>query len=79
VGFRWSLCREAEALGLNGWVRNRSDGSVEALAWGEPAAVGRLVAWSHEGPPSAQVSRVEVTEGAPDGASQIGFEQRPTL
>jgi len=83
VGFRWNLCQEARLLGVNGWVRNRLDGTVEALAWGSAEAVTALVAWSHDGPPGAKVIRVDVREPAPDVAPeveyQIGFEQRPTL
>ncbi len=79
VGFRWSLCREAQSLGLSGWVRNRSDGSVEALAWGEAEAVARLLAWVAQGPPAARVSRVEVLEAAPEVDPTEGFEQRPSL
>ncbi len=79
VGFRWSLCREAQSLGLSGWVRNRSDGSVEALAWGEAEAVAGLLAWAAQGPPTARVSRVEVLEAAPEFDPTEGFEQRPSL
>ncbi|HET7775491.1 MAG TPA: acylphosphatase [Azospira sp.] len=83
VGFRWSLCREAEALGLQGWVRNRSDGSVEALARGEAEAVGGLIAWAGEGPPAARVTALEVAEVREAAWREHhpteGFEQRPTL
>lgn len=79
VGFRWSLCREAQGLRLRGWVRNRSDGSVEALAWGAAEAVARLLAWAAQGPPAARVSRVEVLEAAPEVDPTEGFEQRPSL
>ena len=75
VGFRYSLQREAVRLGLAGWVRNRRDGTVEALACGPAPAVDALVAWAHRGPPSARVDRVEV---APDEGHFTGFEQRPT-
>ena len=50
VGFRYSLNAEARALGLNGWVRNRSDGSVEALLIGSIEAVDALTVWAHHGP-----------------------------
>lgn len=79
VGFRWSLCREAQGLGLRGWVRNRSDGSVEALAWGEAEAVAELLAWAAQGPPAARVSGVEILEAAPEADPTEGFEQRPSL
>jgi len=62
VGFRWAVEREAERLGVAGWVRNLSDGRVEAVFEGSPVAVEALVAWCHDGPPRARVSRVEVRE-----------------
>lgn len=79
VGYRYSLCRQAEALGLAGWVRNRLDGSVEALAIGAPEALDRLRQWAHDGPPAARVSRVEATfgEAASHGPLE-GFVQRAT-
>ena len=75
VGFRWSLQAEAVRLGLGGWVRNRRDGTVEAVVAGPAAAVESLVAWAHRGPPAARVSRVEVSPGEGEFA---GFEQRQT-
>ncbi|MBK7564415.1 MAG: acylphosphatase [Propionivibrio sp.] len=57
VGFRWALSAEAKALGLRGWVRNRNDGSVEALVLGPPE-VETLTAWAHHGPSTAIVARV---------------------
>ncbi|MBI2308932.1 MAG: acylphosphatase [Rhodocyclales bacterium] len=77
VGFRWSLCAEAEVLGLDGWVRNRRDGSVEALLQGAPEAVAALVAWAHRGPPAARVSAVESIPEAAD-PTLVGFAQLPT-
>ncbi|MDE2585281.1 MAG: acylphosphatase [Betaproteobacteria bacterium] len=79
VGFRYSLCREADTLGLNGWVRNRRDGSVEALASGPATAVALLIEWAHRGPPSAQVMRVEVLDSNADDLPSGGFEQRPSV
>ena len=46
VGFRWSLSSQARRLGLTGWVRNRRDGSVEALVAGRAADVAELVRWA---------------------------------
>jgi acylphosphatase len=81
VGYRYSMAREAERLGVRGWVRNRRDGSVEALLVGPAPAVQRLVAWARRGPPAAAVSRVDQWPGEPQGGSGwafSGFEQRPT-
>ena len=58
VGFRWSLTEKAGELGLDGWVRNCSDGSVEALVYGPAEAVDALTVWAHRGPPHARVDRV---------------------
>lgn len=62
VWFRDSTRREAETLGVRGWVRNRPEGTVEVLAEGEEDKVRRLVAWCHHGPSYAKVSRVHETE-----------------
>lgn len=78
VGFRVALQSEAQRLGLAGWVRNRRDGSVEALAQGAPQSLDALTAWARRGPPAARVGSVQV-EPAPDGeAPHSGFELRPT-
>jgi acylphosphatase len=77
VGYRASMSREARRLGLSGWVRNRLDGSVEAAAVGDDAAIEALIDWAHRGPPAARVTEVEVRPLA--GPIDIeGFEQRPT-
>jgi acylphosphatase len=59
VGFREALCRECERLGVTGWVRNRRDGSVEALVQAEGAALEAVLDWSRRGPPAARVERVD--------------------
>ena len=64
VFFRDSMRREAQMLGIAGWVRNRSDGTVEAMLQGEAPAVDALLAWAQRGPELAQVTRVEVAEGS---------------
>ncbi|HEY1461026.1 MAG TPA: acylphosphatase [Casimicrobiaceae bacterium] len=60
VGFRYALADEARSRGIRGWVRNRRDGSVEAMLAGDADAVDALVAWARRGPPSARVSSVEI-------------------
>lgn len=75
VGYRASMTREAGRLGLGGWVRNRLDGSVEAMASGPESAVDALIDWARAGPPAARVMRVDVE---PASGSFAGFEQRPT-
>jgi acylphosphatase len=79
VGFRDALRAEALRLGLNGWVRNRSDGSVEALLQGDDGAIERLVAWARRGPPLARVHAVDdrAVEPGADGRFS-GFNRRPT-
>lgn len=76
VWFRDSMRREAEALGVSGWVRNRSDGAVEAMVQGEAGAVDALVRWAHRGPQLAEVERVEVEPGS---GSFAGFEVRGSV
>ena len=80
VGYRWSLCAKAEALNLAGWVRNRQDGSVEALISGTAEAVAALTRWAQRGPPAAQVDTVTCSDSpAEDCEALAGFEQRQTL
>ncbi|MDQ4108025.1 MAG: acylphosphatase [Actinomycetota bacterium] len=68
VFFRASCADRAKALGLSGWVRNASDGGVEAVFEGEDAGVESMLAWCRKGPPYAEVDRVEVLEEDPTGA-----------
>jgi len=56
VGFRWSMATEARRDGVTGWVRNASDGTVEAHVEGSQAAVDAIVAWSHVGPRFARIT-----------------------
>ena len=79
VGYRWSMAQQAQALGVSGWVRNRRDGSVEALACGPVEAVQALIDWAHRGPAMARVDAVKVRETL--GAAEVlsGFEQRETV
>jgi acylphosphatase len=81
IGFRWALTAQARALGLAGWVRNRRDGSVEALIRGDVDAVETLTAWAYRGPPGARVERVlsDDTPEVESGEAPSGFTQRPTF
>ena len=58
IGFRWAAVREATRLGLSGWIRNRRDGAVEALAEGED--LENFIQWCGKGPMTARVEDVEV-------------------
>jgi acylphosphatase len=73
VFFRVSARDEALRLGVHGWVRNRRDGSVEALYQGAPDAVERMIAWSHDGPQGARVELVDVRDTEPDPRFEGGF------
>ena len=69
VGFRAATAEAAAAYpGLRGFVRNLLDGRVEAVFCGQEAAVLKMVAWCKDGPPSAQVTRLEVREEPVDPA-----------
>jgi acylphosphatase len=63
VYFRQSMLREAQQLAISGWVRNRNDGTVEAMVQGEADAVDAIVRWAQHGPERAQVERVEASQG----------------
>ncbi|MFC7435692.1 acylphosphatase [Hydrogenophaga bisanensis] len=75
VCYRASMTEEATRLGLQGWVRNRKDGSVEALAQGPASAVQALIDWARQGPRLARVDGVLVT-AVEDGVTLSGFVQR---
>lgn len=74
VFFRDSLRRAAVSVGVAGWARNCSDGSVEAVLEGPNDAVKGVVGFASEGPPRAAVTDVQVTEEDPEGLR--GFEIR---
>lgn len=78
VGFRWSMCEAARALGLKGWVRNRRDGTVEAVAVGPSEALTALREWARHGPRGAHVDRVvereaQTAEIAPAGSGFVSL------
>jgi len=79
VGYRWSMAQQAQALGVTGWVRNRRDGSVQALATGPADAVQALIEWAQRGPELARVERVDVQEALGAAQALQGFEQRETV
>jgi acylphosphatase len=72
VSFRYYTIEQAEALGLAGWVRNLSDGRVEAVFEGEKESVEEMIRWCKNGSPSAKVTNVEVELGEVQGLG--GFE-----
>ena len=76
VFYRESMCREAAKRGVTGWVRNRSDGSLEAMLHGEAPQVNDLIDWARRGPELAQVERIEVSE---DSGEFAEFIRLPTV
>ena len=77
VGYRHFAVEEARRLGLNGWIRNRSDGTVEALASGSTKAVESFVAACMRGPQGSNVRNVELHNAEPPG--ETGFSQRSSV
>lgn len=75
VWFRESMRQEAERLGVTGWVRNRLDGTVEAVVQGSGEAIEAITRWARHGPRDAHVTSVEV--GAAEGDFPR-FEKRPS-
>lgn len=71
VCFRDSMRREAQYLAISGWVRNRSDGAVEAAVHGKPADIDAIVLWAKHGSRQAQVGRVDIE---PDDGRYNRFE-----
>jgi acylphosphatase len=76
VGFRAWMARQAQALGVDGWVRNRMDGAVEALIAGDVAAVEELSRLCRRGPRLAEV--LSISEELAEPPEEPGFIQRPT-
>ena len=77
VWFRGWTVQEAQARGLDGWVRNRLDGSVEALLVGEMRIVEEMVLLCSKGPPAAKVAAVDIEPA--QGITPRGFTQKPTV
>lgn len=71
----WTV-ETARSLGLTGWVRNRMDGSVEALVQGEADMVDHFVTLAQDGPPAAKVARIEAANAPVEALN--GFEKKPT-
>jgi acylphosphatase len=78
VFFRESARVEASRLGLTGWVRNRSDGTVEAVVEGEPDPLEDFIRWCHRGPTQARVTGVERTDGEATGEFSQFIVERTT-
>lgn len=67
VYYRGTCRAVARELGVKGWVRNCSDGTVEVVAEGSRDAVGELIAWCREGPPLADITSLAITDETPVG------------
>src|SRR5574337_629931 len=78
VGFRAACMRHADGLGIAGWVRNRGDGSVEALLLGAPPVLDRMCAWLQNGVAGARVTGIEVEPAPLPDPAPAGFEMLPT-
>lgn len=76
VFYRDWMVEQARSLGLDGWVRNRADGSVEAVVQGSAEMVEAMIDRAREGSPPSRVAGVAVTEADPE--TLLGFEKRPT-
>ena len=78
VGYRDACVRHARALGVTGWVRNRVDGSVEAMLQGSPQQLGTLCDRLRDGVPAARVDRLEVGPAQPSSIRIDRFDRLPT-
>lgn len=76
VGYRLWAIEAAAALGLRGWVRNRTDGSVEILLTGAEKAIAAMIDACRRGPPHAKVGEITVAQAEDEGT--VGFTARPT-
>jgi acylphosphatase len=77
IGFRYHMVNAALRLGIKGWVRNRRDGSVEAVIAGNPETIAAMIHWARSGPPAARVDQIHV-EQLDTTPPLEGFSQQPT-
>jgi acylphosphatase len=75
IGYRYSMAMAAQRVGVTGWVRNRRDGSVEAMVAGDAEQVAAMLDWARHGPAGAEVTHVAVELGS---GTFDNFDQRPT-
>ena len=76
VGYRYWVARQAGLIGIDGWVRNRRDGSVEAVFSGTDNALKKMLGACKKGPAMAQVTRIQETPY--DDPVEAGFNTRET-
>ncbi len=76
VGFRYFVFRRAESHGVKGWVRNRRDGSVEALVWADKTTVDLFLDAIREGPRWGRVDRLDVAAEPAAGETPLSFRIR---
>lgn len=79
VGYRQFTHRRALRLDISGWVRNRADGSVEAVLRGQPTDVEAMLAEMRKGPPGAEVANLQIAALDSSEVEEIGFEVRATV
>lgn len=78
VGYREAMVAQARLSGILGWVRNRSDGSVEAILVGSEPDLQALIVWARRGPPASRVEQLTITEMTSADVAEH-FERRPTV
>ena len=77
VWFRGWTAKQAEVLNVRGWIRNRVNGTVEAVFVGSQHQVDEMINRCHSGPPLGRVDHIDVTPAEDEGF--VGFEKRPTV
>jgi acylphosphatase len=77
VGYRVAMAQAADGLGIRGWVRNRRDGSVEAMVCGDAEAIAGIICWARRGPSASRVDQVHVEQVAAEDLP--GFALWPTI